>query len=105
MKTLFIFGLGYSATHFAQLALQKGWRVIGTCRTSDHIEPLSKMGIEVILFDGENSISDFCQRLENVTHILHSIGPNPDTGDCVFNLHCADLINLQKLEDVWRQHI
>jgi nucleoside-diphosphate-sugar epimerase len=97
MNTLFIFGLGYSATHFARSALQKGWRVIGTCRNTDNAKALSELGIEVILFDGLSALPDFKERLKDVTHILHSIAPDPESGDCVLNFHQEDLESLSKL--------
>lgn len=97
MNTLFIFGLGFSASHFAKQALKKGWRVKGTCRKTDQKEALEHLGIEVILFDGETALSDFSNQLKDVTHILHSIGPDTKTGDCLYNLHKTDLENLPHL--------
>lgn len=93
MNTLFIFGLGYSATHFAKQALKKGWRVRATSREMKSIE-----GIEVYPFDGETPVTDIAQKLEGVTHILHSIPPHKETGDPVFNLHYKDLENLSSLK-------
>lgn len=98
MNTLFIFGLGFSATHFAQQALKKGWHVMGTCRNPDNMDAMSKLGIEAVLFDGEAPLDDFAEYLKDVTHILHSIGPDKDTGDCVYNLHHSDLEKLQNLQ-------
>ncbi|SCA57044.1 conserved exported hypothetical protein [Candidatus Terasakiella magnetica] len=93
MKTLFIFGLGYSASHFARQAMAKGWRVIGTSREENPIK-----GVETIFFDGQEKIENFAQRLEQVTHILHSIPPHKETGDCVFNLHGEELEKLPNLQ-------
>jgi len=98
MNTLFIFGLGFSATHFAKQAIKKGWRVMGTCRKAEHVNAFSDLGIEVILFDGENPIPNIIESLKNVTHILHSIGPDKETGDCVYNLHRTDLEKLDQLQ-------
>ena len=35
MSSLFIFGMGYSASYFADQALKQGWQVKATCRTPD----------------------------------------------------------------------
>ncbi|NVJ90616.1 MAG: SDR family oxidoreductase [Methylocystaceae bacterium] len=93
MNTLFIFGLGYSASHFAKQARAKGWHVMGTSREA---KPLD--GIEVIPFDGQSPLAGFEERLKDVTHILHSIPPDKDKGDCVFNLHGQDLEKLKALK-------
>ncbi len=86
MNTLFIFGLGYSATHFAKQALAKGWTVRACSREVKEVE-----GIELFHFNGENQIEDLSKKLDGVTHILHSIPPHKETGDPVFNLHHKDL--------------
>lgn len=93
MKTLLIFGLGYSAGHFAQQALDKGWRVLATTRTMRDID-----GIELIPFDGSHPIANFAESFEDVTHIIHSIPPDKEKGDCVFHHHLEDLKRLEKLE-------
>ena len=49
---LFIFGLGYCGLEIAKLARAAGWRVAGTCRTSDKADELNQQGFEAHLFDG-----------------------------------------------------
>jgi len=93
MNTLFIFGLGYSATHFAKQALAKGWTVRATSRELKQVD-----GIEIYNFDGETPLSDFADKLDGVTHILNSIPPHKDAGDCVYNLHKSDLEELSDLK-------
>lgn len=93
MNTLFIFGYGFSASYFAQHYLQQGWTVLATAR-----EPLEVPGVEMIRFDENHPITDIAERLKNVTHILHSIPPHKETGDCVFNLHAQDLEKLPNLQ-------
>lgn len=93
MNTLFIFGLGYSATHFAKQALAKGWQVRATSREEKDVT-----GIEIFHFDGENRLEDIAGKLEGVTHILHSIPPHKETGDPVFHLHRSDLEGLRSLQ-------
>ena len=98
MNTLFIFGLGFSATHFAKQALAKGWRVRGTCRSPENISDLEALGIEVSLFDGEKPLENFAEKLNGVTHILHSIPPHKETGDGVYHLHHEDLEGLNSVK-------
>ncbi len=93
MNTLFVFGLGYSASFFAKQALAKGWRVMGTMREVTDIE-----GVEVFPFDGTSHFEDFAGRLKDVTHVLHSIPPHKETGDCVYNLHRKHLARLENLK-------
>ncbi|WP_135080875.1 SDR family oxidoreductase [Terasakiella sp. SH-1] len=93
MKTLFIFGLGYCASHFARQAVEKGWRVIATSR-----EAIRMDGVEIYPFDGEKPLENAAQHFADVTHILHSIPPHKETGDCVFHLHAQDLQELSNLQ-------
>jgi len=93
MNTLFIFGMGFSAGYFARKMQAQGWKVIATSR-----EPVAIDGIDIITFDGTRPITDFTGRFKGVTHILHSIPPHKETGDCVFNLHAHDLEQLPDLK-------
>ncbi len=93
MKTLFIFGLGYCASHFSKQALEKGWHVMATSREGKAVS-----GVEMLNFNGEAPIEDIQTRLQNVTHVLHSIPPHPEKGDCVFTHHLQDLKALPHLE-------
>ncbi|NVK19828.1 MAG: SDR family oxidoreductase [Methylocystaceae bacterium] len=93
MNTLFVFGLGYSAGFFARQAAEKGWRVMGTMRN-----PVEMDGVEVFPFDGTRHFEDFAGRLENVTHVLHSIPPHKETGDCVYNLQRKHFARLKHLK-------
>lgn len=96
MKHLFCFGLGYSALTLAKQLLADGWRVSGTCRTSDKCERLRTMGITAYIFDKDLPLQEIWD-LQSVTHILHSIPPS-DIGDCVVLHHLNDLKNLPNLE-------
>jgi len=93
MNTLFIFGLGYSASHFAKQALKKGWQVRATSRELKEVD-----GVELYHFDGENPLDGWAEKLEGVTHILHSIPPHKETGDAVYNLHKTELESLKTLK-------
>lgn len=71
MSRLFIFGLGYSASHIAQAVTAKGWEVISTGSQGS------------IRFDDTASV---CMGLEGATHILSSVPPMAD-GDPVLETY------------------
>jgi len=96
MKHLFCFGLGYSALTLAKQLLSHGWRVSGTCRTSEKCERLRSIGITAYIFDNDLPLQEIWD-LESVTHILHSIPPN-EAGDPVIINHLEDLKILPNLE-------
>jgi nucleoside-diphosphate-sugar epimerase len=95
-KHLFCFGLGYSALTLAKQLLGQGWRVSGTCRSSEKCEQLRKEGITAYIFDNDLPLQEIWD-LQSVTHILHSIAPSED-GDAVILNHFMDLQSLANLE-------
>lgn len=66
MASLFVFGMGYSASRIAALAAGRGWRVTGTTRggTAGHVR-----------FDDEARVS---AALAASTHVLSSVPPEGD---------------------------
>jgi nucleoside-diphosphate-sugar epimerase len=95
---LFVFGLGYSATVFAERCRARGWRVAGTARESARTAALKVRGIEAHLFDGIRPLADWSAALAGATHILSSIPPGA-TGDPVLGLHGRDLAAVESV--VW----
>ena len=93
---LFCFGLGYSATNLADKLLEQGWRVSGTCRTTDKFPKLKTMGITPHIMSDGLPLENIWD-LDSVTHILHSIPPS-DGGDIVSNYHLQDLHKLPSLQ-------
>ena len=93
---LFCFGLGYVATKFADDLLSKGWRVSGTCRTTEKFPHLKTLGITPYLFDEYLPLEGVWD-LNSVTHIVVSIPPGAD-GDVVLNQHIDDLRNIPNLK-------
>lgn len=78
MNSLFIFGLGYTSQEIAKLAIERGYKVYGTCRTAKKCELLRQQNIKAFLFD------EVPRRiLENATHILSSVPPQEGQGDIV----------------------
>ncbi len=79
MNTLFVFGLGYSASAIGALIRQKGWKVLGTVRSAAKFETLNGQGLEPLLFSDADSIG---RALANATHCLVSVPPG-EAGDPV----------------------
>ena len=50
---LFVFGLGYSATHTAARLMRRGWQVHGTVRSTEKAEELRAQGIQAQVWAGE----------------------------------------------------
>lgn len=85
LNTILIFGYGYTARVLGAQLRAKGWRVIGTTRSSDKVSDAE--GAEVIIWPGE----DVGAALDVVTHVLISTAPS-EAGDPV----------LQAFEDEFR---
>lgn len=76
MTTLLSIGHGYSARALAPLLLAKGWRVIGTTRSTDKAEVLRRDGVEPVIWPGNDL------PIGEVTHLLTSVAPT-EAGDPV----------------------
>jgi nucleoside-diphosphate-sugar epimerase len=92
---LFVFGLGYSATHLAKRLLNQGWRIGGTCRSEEKAADLARLGIEAHVFDGTTPCANMGNTLNGVTHLLSSIPPD-DAGDPALGHHSVDIENNSK---------
>ncbi|WP_299553013.1 SDR family oxidoreductase [uncultured Tateyamaria sp.] len=77
-KTLLSFGHGYSAKALTELLIPLGWRVIGTTRSADKAAALTTMGVEPLIFPGD----DVSDAIRSATHLLISAGPDAE-GDPV----------------------
>lgn len=75
MPTMFIFGLGYAASHIARALTAKGWEIISTGSAGS------------IAFDDAASVR---LGLAGATHILSSVPPVSD-GDPVLDTYGADI--------------
>lgn len=78
MKTILVFGYGYTARVIGQELLSEGWRVIGTTRSADKAAAMKADGIEPVLWPTE----DITEALTAATHILLSAAPS-EGGDPV----------------------
>lgn len=76
---MFIFGMGYSASHLAQYLRGQGWQVTGTKRSSDGT---------CVAFDDRAAVLN---ALHSATHILSSVPPSRDGDDPVL-IHYGNAI-------------
>ncbi|WP_321342900.1 SDR family oxidoreductase [Breoghania sp.] len=87
---LFVFGMGYSATAFAEKMRDRLEWVGGTTRSADKAASLHERGITPFLFDGTAPGNEIGEALAKATHVLVSIAPDED-GDPVLLQHGGDL--------------
>lgn len=75
MNSLFVFGLGYSASAIGALLRQRGWEVAGTVRSSAKFEALKSQGFTPLLFSDAENVG---HALEKATHCIVSVPPRDD---------------------------
>ena len=96
MPRLFCFGMGYSAQYLSASLLADGWSITGTSQTVDKCVAISKYGVDVHLFNTEQSLEDISQ-LARVTHILSSVPPDKDD-DPVLRHHGREIVKMPNLQ-------
>ncbi|MCZ6453448.1 MAG: SDR family oxidoreductase [Alphaproteobacteria bacterium] len=89
-RTLFCFGLGYTASAFSQRLMAQGWTVRGTGRSEAKRAELTEQGIAAWVFDRDRPLGDPAAALDSVTHILSSVPPDA-AGDPVLDHHGTDI--------------
>ena len=101
MKTLLIFGMGYTSLAVAHDLRDRGWRVIGTARSRETMAELKKAGFEMFRFDSNDykgSDLDILQKIiGDASHILHSIPPG-EQGDPLIKPFGAAFARAERLE-------
>ena len=95
-RTLFCFGLGYSAMALTRRLDAAGWTIRGTCRKPARKAALSALGISAAIFDGETPMNP-PDILKGATHVLLSIPPGAE-GDPVFRHHAEDIATAGTVE-------
>ncbi len=88
-KTLLALGFGYSADATARHAMARGWRVVGTTRSTDKADRLRKAGVAPILFEGTTHSSALADAIRAADAIVVSIAPDED-GDPVLRHHAEN---------------
>jgi len=96
-KSLFCFGLGYSAMVLAARLIARGWRVAGTARDGERIDELKALGIEAYAFSTAGGAAAIAPRLDGVTHVLSSIPPG-EQGEPVLDALAVPLCEAASLE-------
>jgi len=82
-KHMLIFGMGYTASRFAERLRASGWEVTATRRMSDG---------EAVAFDDMVAVRS---ALETATHILSSVPPMGEGGDPVLTKYGAAITEMQ----------
>lgn len=92
-RTLFCFGLGYTASAFSQRLMAQGWSVRGTSRSEAKRAELAEQGIAAWTFDRDRPLGDPAAALDGVSYILSSVPPDA-AGDPVLDHHGTDIAAL-----------
>ena len=87
-KTLFAFGLGYTAEVLAARLAAGGWAIRGTRRDTAARQRLANRGYAMFAYDGSAPLP--AAALDGVTHVLVSVPPDGD-GDPVIRDHAEAL--------------
>ena len=95
-RRLFCFGLGYTATRFAEQLRGEGWAVAGTCRSAEKAMALASRGLDIFRFDRGRPLDHPQAALAGTTHLLSSVPPD-EPGDPVLDHHGADIAVLESL--------
>ena len=74
---LFVFGLGYSASHYVLTRRNKYASVCATVRSAEKRDALMQQGIRAYLFSGAKIEDGLAAELERANHVLVSIPPGP----------------------------
>jgi nucleoside-diphosphate-sugar epimerase len=90
---LFIFGVGFSGIEIAKAAFAEGAQVAGTTRSEAKAARLAELGIEPFLFGESAPSGALAARLQTVSHLLISIGPDA-AGDPALNAFGKDLSSM-----------
>ena len=81
-KTIFCFGIGYSALNICKSLIDQDWHVAGTVRENDKAEELISLGIEAIAFKNEecskSTVNEIQKVIKNSSHLLISLPPKGD---------------------------
>ncbi|MGE3246984.1 MAG: SDR family oxidoreductase [Beijerinckiaceae bacterium] len=82
---LFIFGLGYSVTHFVARHCNEFVSIAGTVRGGDKAARLSDEGVEAFVWDGQSFDERIAAALADSDEIIVSIPPGADGDPVVRN--------------------
>lgn len=93
---LLVFGMGFSARHFAKRRLAQGDSVTGTVRTSDKAASLARLGFTMRVFSNGADSNAIETDIASSDAVLVSVPPNTD-GDPVLQSYAAQLATAPNL--------
>lgn len=98
MKTLFVFGFGYTAAACAKALNPDHWRVFGTSRSAEGAKAIGQSAAHGFVFSEETPrATELIEALGKATHLLVSIPPN-EKGDPVLKALPDTLSTVPNLE-------
>ncbi len=97
MKSLFCFGIGFSARAIAERLRSGGWNIAGTARSSEKCQLLESEGFTMVPFSGDRREEQVAEHLQSATHILVSVPPG-EMRDPVLENHRNDLKEAPNIE-------
>lgn len=97
MKSLFCFGVGFSARAIAERLKSEGWHVAGTARSVEKCRLLESEGFTMVPFAGDRREEQVAEHVRSATHILVSVPPG-ELGDPVLKNHRDDLKDARNIE-------
>ncbi|OLP59169.1 NAD(P)-dependent oxidoreductase [Xaviernesmea oryzae] len=74
---LLILGAGFSGRAIAEAFKAEGFKVTGTTRSPEKARQMASLGIEALVYDGENIDEDLRAAMRSATHLVQSIAPGP----------------------------
>ena len=95
-KSLFCFGLGYSAGALADSLRGNAWSIAGTSRASDSPAGLATRGISLHRFERGRALVEPSRVLAGTSHVLVSVPPDAE-GDPVLECHGVDIESVATL--------
>ena len=91
-RSIFCFGLGYTAGFLARALVADGWVVRGTHRTAD----AAPGATDARIFDRAHPLADVGALLAGSSHLLSSVPPD-EIGDPVLDVHGEDVAQARGL--------
>ena len=95
-KSMFCFGLGYSARALVDSLRGDSWLIAGTSRAPDsHADPAGRT-IPLHRFERGGALADPARALSGTSHLLVSVPPDAD-GDPIIDCHGVDIESVATL--------
>lgn len=86
---LFVFGLGYSASHYVRTRRDQYARVAATVRSADKRDALTRDGINGFVFSPSATDDGLVEALHNADHLLVSVPPGANGDPALAQLRAA----------------